>query len=52
MKIEEAINEVKEIMKKQGYIEVTKILFHKNKKKVKEHGCWRIGNKYYYFLKK
>jgi len=48
--MEKMINEVKEIMKKQRYVEVTKTLYRKKKGKL-IHGCWRIGKKYFYFLK-
>lgn len=52
MNKEKVINEVKEIMKKQGYREVIKLLYYKMKnKKGVENGCFRIGNKYFYFLK-
>jgi len=47
---DDAVQQIKEIMIKRGYSQVTKTLYHKNKKKV-EHGVWKIGKHYYYFLK-
>jgi len=46
----DAVEQIRDIMIRQGYSEVTKTLYNKQKKKV-EHGVWKIGKNYYYFLK-
>ncbi len=43
------IKNIKELMSKDGYTEVTKGEYHKVKRKFK-HGVWRIDKSYYYFI--
>ena len=46
------VEEIRKTMKKLDYKEVTKLFYHKNKnKKFNIKGCWKIENKYFYFLK-
>ena len=49
IKEKELVEKIKENMLYEGYTQVKREDYHKNKRKF-EHGVWRIGRSYYYFI--